>query len=249
MSSSLSVVIPAYNEATALDSALSKLIEHLSSDEKSELIVVDDGSTDGSRSLLSAVSWPRLRVISHPRNRGKGAAVRTGMLAATGEIRVFSDADLAYGIAGIDQIVDVLRGGADGAVGVRESRGRWGMHPARAAASRVFSAIVREVAIAGYEDTQCGLKGFTAAAATNLFEHSTIDGFGFDVEILCLARLFGYEISQVPVASVNRRAGRSSTVRLLPATLQMLRDVLRIRRSLRKGAYGQLPGREVSPAG
>lgn len=201
-----------------------------------EVVIVDDGSTDETVRVVTeaARDSTAVRLLSHDKNRGKGAAVRTGMLAAHGKRRIFCDADAAYGLEGIAAVDSALES-ADLAIGSRKESDRklLSAHPLRALASRLFAAVVREVAIAGYEDTQCGLKGFTAETADDLFGRAGIDGFGFDVEILCLATVSGYRITEVPVEEVEKLPGRRSTVRLVPAAAGMLKDVFAVRRILR----------------
>lgn len=230
----LSLIVPAYNEARALELNLPKLLLAAGSD--GEVVIVDDGSTDETVRVVTeaARDSTAVRLLSHDKNRGKGAAVRTGMLAAHGKRRIFCDADAAYGLEGIAAVDSALES-ADLAIGSRKESDRklLSAHPLRALASRLFAAVVREVAIAGYEDTQCGLKGFTAETADDLFGRAGIDGFGFDVEILCLATVSGYRITEVPVEEVEKLPGRRSTVRLVPAAAGMLKDVFAVRRILR----------------
>lgn len=230
----LSLIVPAYNEARALELNLPKLLVAAGGD--GEVVIVDDGSTDETVAVVTeaARDSAAVRLLSHDMNRGKGAAVRTGMLAAHGRRRIFCDADVAYGLEGIAAVDSALER-ADLAIGSRKRSGRrlLSAHPLRALASRLFAAVVREVAVAGYEDTQCGLKGFTAEAAEDLFGRARIDGFGFDVEVLCLASVSGYRITEVPVEEVEKLPGRRSSVRLIPAAAGMLRDVFAVRRNLR----------------
>ncbi|RIK09430.1 MAG: glycosyl transferase family 2 [Acidobacteria bacterium] len=239
----MSLIVPAFNEARTLELTIPRLLEAVGQD--GEVIIVDDGSTDETAAVASdaARRSAALKLVSHDKNRGKGAAVRTGMLAASGGRRVFCDADVAYGLKGIAEVNSALES-ADVAIGSRKGNGRKLLtaHPVRALASRLFASVVREVAIAGYEDTQCGLKGFTAAAAEDLFGRAQIDGFGFDVEILCLASASGYRIAEVPVEELERLPGRRSSVRLVPAAAGMLKDVFAVRRNLRNESGG-LPER------
>lgn len=235
----LSLIVPAYNEARALELNLPKLAIAAGSD--GEVVVVDDGSTDETVAVVTeaARDSKAIRLLSHDKNRGKGAAVRTGMLAARGRRRIFCDADVAYGLEGIAK-VDLALESADLAIGSRKGSDRklLSAHPIRALASRLFAAVVREVAIAGYEDTQCGLKGFTGEAGEDLFGRAQIDGFGFDVELLCLASASGYRIAEVPVEEVEKLPGRRSSVRLIPAAAGMLKDVFAVRRNLRNESGG-----------
>lgn len=226
----LSLVIPAYGEAEILKTTLPQFLDFVG--HQNELIVVDDGSSDSTAEVVLAIEHDSVSLIRHNRNRGKGAAVRTGMLAANGEIRAFCDADLPYGVEGIERVVGGL-GQADVAIGTRLWRhDPISAHPIRALTGHIFSLIVREVAISGYRDTQCGLKAFTASAAAQLFNQSKIDGFGFDVELLCLAATAGLEVVEVEVELSASSRGRKSTVRLIPDAFQMIRDVIRIRKLL-----------------
>ena len=227
----LSVVIPAYNEVDRLEPTLRRVIDFCRAERPSyQLLVVDDGSTDGTAALARRVGQgcPELRVIELDGNRGKGAAVRAGMLAASGRRVLFSDADLATPIEEIGKLEERLAAGADIAIASRAAPGadiRVRQHPLRELMGRSFNLMVRVAGFGGIKDTQCGFKLFTREAAHDLFARAAVDGFAFDVEILWLAR-GRYRIAEVPV--VWRHVEES---KVSPGTdaARMFADILRLR--------------------
>ncbi len=240
---SLTVVLPCYNEAERLPRTLRSLLAHLSGvPGEVEVLVVDDGSTDATVAAVQAIAAadPRVRLLCLSPNRGKGAAVRAGMLAAEGELIVFTDADGSYGPSELDRIVGALAE-APVAIGARvTSSGPL----TRRVASRVFSLAIRVLVGLPFPDTQSGLKGFRRAAARAIFSHARLDGFAFDVEALVLAGRLGFDVVEVGVQAIERRG---SKVRVLADARQMLGDVWAVRRTVDKGAYGgvqQHPARQ-----
>ncbi len=200
----LSVVIPAYNEVARLEPTLRRVIDYCRAQHPDfEILVVDDGSTDGTPALVERVAADeeRVRLIALGANRGKGAAVRTGVLAARGREVLFSDADLATPIEELDNLRLRLADGCDIAIGSRAAPGadiRVRQHPVRELMGRTFNLMVRLAALGGIRDTQCGFKLFRRAAALDLFGRARLDGFAFDVEVLWLAR-GRYQVAEVPV--------------------------------------------------
>ena len=227
----LSVVIPAYNEAPRLEPTLRRIIDFCRAERPSyQVLVVDDGSTDGTSALARRVGQgcPELAVIELGGNRGKGAAVRAGMLAASGRRILFSDADLATPIEEIGKLEDRLADGADIAIASRAAPGadiRVRQHPLRELMGRSFNLMVRIAAFGGIKDTQCGFKLFTRQAAHDLFARAAVDGFAFDVEILWLAK-GRYQIAEVPVVW---RHVEESKVSPGSDAARMFLDLLRIR--------------------
>jgi dolichyl-phosphate beta-glucosyltransferase len=240
----LTVVLPCYNEAERLPGTLRTLLAHLSGTSgQVEVLVVDDGSTDATVMVADAVAAVdrRVRVLSYQPNRGKGFAVRTGMLAAEGELIVFTDADGSYGPSELDRIMGAL-GEAPVAIGTR-ANGTSGP-VARRAASRVFNLAIRGSLGLPYGDTQSGLKGFRRAAAQQIFRHTRVDGFAFDVEVLWLARWLRLEVAEVRVQATERQG---SKVQMLADALGMLGEVWAIRRARTNGAYGDM-GQTPTPS-
>lgn len=239
MTPALSLVIPAYNEQARLPYTLAE-IEHYICGENldCEVIVVDNGSRDATSVVVqqAAVRFPRLRLLRTDR-RGKGLAVRTGVLAAQAPVVVFADADLSWAVEDLTRIgsmVDERR--APVVIGSREGFGarRIGEPIYRHLMGRVFNGVVQALAVPGIEDSQCGFKAFSRDAAHAIFGRQRIDGFGFDVEVLYLARRLGYPIRVVPLRWEHKENSRVAPVR---DTLLMLSDVVRVRFSGWRGLY------------
>jgi len=245
----LSIVIPAYNEERRLPRTLEKIASYLErQDYRSEIIVVDDGSEDGTVGVVEdfMASHPHLRLIKND-HRGKGYAVRTGMLAARGKYVLFSDADLATPIEEAEKLLPFLEAGHDIAIGSREGIGarRYGEPWYRHLMGRVFNLLVRLIVLKGFRDTQCGFKCFRREVARDLFHRVNLYGAeagqvrggavtGFDVEILLLARKAGYSVVEVPVEWYY---GANARVNLLRAPLRMFNDILRVRLNDWSGGY------------
>lgn len=240
MGTTLSLVIPAYNEARRLPPFLAAVRAYLDRryPDAYEVIVVDDGSRDGLPVALAAVAaeWPRLVVLRHAQNQGKGAAVRTGMLAAQGEWLLFADAD---GATPIDQevlLADALRGGADVAIGSRLAQAahvtrsrRW----TRGLAGRGFAWVARRCLGVAPRDTQCGFKMFRRDVGRELFLASRESGYLFDLELLALAGRRGYRCVEVPVNWSEVPGGQ---LRLWRDSWKMLLGLWRVRRQLAQDA-------------
>jgi dolichyl-phosphate beta-glucosyltransferase len=236
----LTVILPCYNEAERLPGTLQALLAHLSAAPgEVEVLVVDDGSTDATVSVAEAVAAVdgRVRVLSYRPNRGKGFAVRTGMLAAQGELAVFTDADGSYSPGDLDRIVAALDQ-APVAIGTRAGGASGPV--ARRAASRVFNLAIRGVLGLPFGDTQSGLKGFRRAAAQQIFRQARVDGFAFAVEVLWLARQLRLEVAEVGVQAMERQG---SKVQMVADALGMLGEVWTVRRTRTTRADG-----EVGPA-
>ena len=226
----LSVVIPAFNESARIVATLDALAQYLGGQEyKSEVLVVDDGSVDGTADLV--LQWAADRsdtfVISIP-HAGKGWAVRAGMLAARGSYRFMCDADLAMPVHWIGAFVERMEAGLDVVIGSREAVGarRFDEPAYRHMMGRVFNRVVRVMAVRGFQDTQCGFKCFRAEAAEQLFRLQRTKGMGFDVEILFLAVKRGINIEEMPIDWYHQDI---SKVRPGADTIDMLKDTIVIR--------------------
>ena len=228
----VSLVIPAFNEAGRIGGTVSQVCAYLDRQPYDwELIVVIDGGAKGAadEARAAAGSRPNVRVLENDINRGKGYSVRRGFLEATGDRRVFIDADLSLPIEGLDGMMARFDAGADVVIASRTAPGSRveGAPPAgRDVMSKVFNLAVQAVAVPGIADTQCGFKGFTASAADAIFSAAKSDRFGFDVEALYLARKHGFTIVELPV--ICRYHGGSSVNRVSDG-LRMFADVVAIR--------------------
>jgi dolichyl-phosphate beta-glucosyltransferase len=234
----LSVVIPAYNEALRLPATLARVRAHLAGrGVPHEIVVVDDGSSDATAEVARAAG-ETVRVLRHEPNRGKGYAVRRGMLAAAGERRLMTDADLSTPIEELVKLEAAIDRGFDVAIGSRAVAGATiEVHqPAyREAIGRLFNVLVQALLLPGLADTQCGFKLFTAGAAEAAFGACHLDGFSFDAEALYVARRRGLRIAEVPVVWRNDAATRVG----LGAGGAAFADLVRIRLLARRGAYGR----------
>lgn len=228
----LSVVIPAYNEATRITRPLEALRAFLAAHvTDAEILVVDDGSTDATAAVVRAMPADRvpIRLIALPRNRGKGAAARAGLAEAAFPLVLLSDADLSTPMTSLGPLHAAVTAGADVAIGSRATAGArllvrqpwW-----REGMGRTFNRVVRRTTGLPFHDTQCGFKLFRRTALPLLLAPSRIDGFAFDVELLLRARRAGLTVVEVPV---EWHHDFQSRVRPVRHSLQMLRDLWRVR--------------------
>lgn len=234
----LSVIIPVYREARLLSSNLLDLSAYLDSiPVKSELIVVDDGSGD-TVSIQNAVESHAGILLTNPQNLGKGAAIQRGMLAANGAIRIFTDADLPYELEAIERFYYHLANtGNSIAIGDRnlpESRYYNEVPLIRKLLSKLFGHFVSLILPGGNYDSQCGLKAFSAEAATDIFPLVRIKRYAFDVEILYIALKKGYKLSKLPV---KLRNWEGSNMHIIRDGFTMIKDLLLIKLNYWTGAY------------
>ncbi|GAA1666193.1 dolichyl-phosphate beta-glucosyltransferase [Fodinicola feengrottensis] len=227
----LSVIIPAYNEQDRLGTSLAAVHRHLNASGVAwEVIVADDGSTDGTAALVERLTStdPRVKVLRADQNKGKGDAVRRGILASHGKRVLYCDADLATPIEEIAVLRAELDSGFDAAIGSRAGQQALievSQRRVRVWLGRLGNRLIQLLAVPGIADTQCGFKMFDGDKARQVFALSVIDGWGFDVEILRLFRQFGWTISEVPVRWAHQPG---SKVRPLDY-LRVLMDVVRVR--------------------
>ena len=237
-----SIVIPAYNEAARILPSLRAITAYMRDrGQPYEILVVDDGSTDATASVVEALlaSTPEIRLLRNPRRQGKGAAVRQGMREAVGRLQLFADADGATPIQELAQLEQALTAGADLAIGSRALASRLPGYAIKARLHRtllgnLFNRIVRLSGLRGIADTQCGFKLFRRPIAQDLFSVSSIDGYSFDLELLYIARQRGYHIAEIPV---NWSDQPGSKVHALRDGLSMLRELALIKRKNAKGRY------------
>ncbi|MEO6988235.1 MAG: glycosyltransferase [Aquihabitans sp.] len=239
----LTVVIPAFREADRIAASVERVRRDLADSIEGhdlEIVVVDDGSDDGTADAARASTADQ--VLELPTNRGKGAAVAAGVAVANGRTIAFTDADLAYAPVQILRLLDAVESGWDVVVGSRHHHQTTTVVAARRlrdAGGRVINAATRLVLVGGHDDTQCGLKAFRSDVATVLFDHIITDGFAFDIELFFLAERYGLSLTEVPVDVEN---SDSSTVRVARDAVRLLVDLVRIRRGARRGVYDLVPG-------
>lgn len=231
----LSVVIPAYNEEKRILPTLQATVEFCQSRKYSfELIIVDDGSTDATVGVVTSFAQRTagISLIQSDKNRGKGSAVRQGMLAASGQFILFQDADGSSPIKELTKLIDAIELGAEVAVGSRNTDSasvhrtvRW--H--RKFTGNTFNSLVQAALVPGIKDTQCGFKLFTKNAAQNIFRLSLEDGFCFDVEILALANRLNYKVAEI---GIDWHDMSGSKVSLVQDSVKMFVALLRIKRRL-----------------
>ena len=230
----LSFIIPAYNEESRIEQSLHKAVEYFAGQSyAAEIIVVDDGSRDGT--VRVAHSFPSVRVLQQPRNRGKGAAVRRGMLESNGVYRIFSDADFSTPVGETAKVLGRLEQGADICIGSRaldETYIKVHQPWYRERMGKLFNFFVQALLFKGIKDTQCGFKGFRAEAAEAVFSRTKLDGFSFDVEALYLAKLLRLKVDQVAVEWYN---DERTTVNPLTDATRMFFELLSIKRLHRNG--------------
>lgn len=237
----LSIIIPAYNEEALIASTLDCLHTYLSARREGyEIIVVDDGSQD--RTVESVQNWRTkndadLHVLLNEQNMGKGFSIQRGIRESRGRYIVFIDADLPYELRAIDDFLIALRNGCDLAVGSRVLPGSQvkGVPVLRYVAGQIFSWMVQAVLFTGLPDTQCGFKSFTSQAAREIFQRVTIGGFGFDVEMLFIARKLRLSVQPVAVQMIEHR--QRSRVRLMSDSLKMFANLFMVRWNDIQGKY------------
>jgi dolichyl-phosphate beta-glucosyltransferase len=245
ITATLTLVFPCYNEAERLPRTLGTYLGRLPQmPGQVEVLVVDDGSTDDTAAVAGTVAAgdARVRVIRCERNRGKGFAVRTGMLAAEGELVVFTDADGSYRPDDVERIMAALAD-APVAIGSRDLHIQ-ASSATRQLASMLFNHAMRTMLDLPFRDTQCGLKGFRRQAALEVFGRARLDGFAFDAEVLYLARHLGLRVAEVGVKADERDG---SKVRVAIDALTMLGEALAVRRAAASGAYDRDPSRHPAP--
>lgn len=240
----LSIIIPAYNEESRLPAYLAGILDYVKHHEIFyEILVVDDGSIDSTSAAVETIAAEnsRVKLIRLPHNRGKGYAVRAGMLQASGTLRLFTDADGATPITELERLRKAVDAGADVAIAsraLRDASCTVNAHLHRRVIGAIFNFIVTALTVKGIHDTQCGFKLFTDEAANTVFPLQRIDDFGFDVEILFLCQQRGYRIAEVPV---NWTDIAGSKLSLFRDSWRMFTDIFKIRLNEITGAYRPSP--------
>jgi dolichyl-phosphate beta-glucosyltransferase len=238
-----SIILPAYNESARIGATLDKILAHATRcGWNVEVIVVNDGSTDGTAEIVREYAGRHavLRLLENPGNQGKGFSVRNGMLHAQGDILLFSDADLSSPIEEADKLFAAIANGADIAIGSRwlDSRLQIRRQPLyRRLFGRIFNLALRIILGLRFKDTQCGFKAFTLRSARAIFPLQKIERWGFDPELLYLAKKMGSVVAEVPVAWSHREGTRIHPLR---DGIRMFGELLRIRWYALKGNYARI---------
>ena len=233
----VSLVIPMYNESSIIDEALETFSSYMAQTfEDWELIFVDDGSADGCGNAVEAAHEKdnRIRLCRYVPNHGKGYAVRTGVLAAQGDLILFTDCDNAYGTEALGKLAQTLSDSdADIVVGSRNlsADGYEGYTPLRKLASKTYIKVISIAASFKLSDSQCGIKGFRHDIAKKIFSNCEVDRFAFDLEVILIAMKLGAKIAEMPVKIINHR---ESTVHVLRDSVKMLRDVRKMKKRIKK---------------
>ncbi len=234
----ISIIIPAFNEETRLPATLKEIRKFLTSKKiKAEVIVVDDGSTDNTVAAAVKLKWPALKVIKNPKNMGKGFSVKNGIQHASGSIMLFTDADLSTPIKHLIEFKKYAETGYGVVIASRDipgSRVKVAQSHLRELGGKFFNLLVRLVAGLPLHDTQCGFKCFTRKAAAEIFSRQTINGFGFDVEVLYIAKKMGFKIMETPVEWTNSPATKVS---FLKDSTRMFAELFKIRLNDLMGRY------------
>jgi len=238
----LSIIIPALNEENRLPSTLEKTFGFFSSQPyEYEVVVVENGSQDRTLQIAQefASVHPQYRVL-HESARGKGLAVRRGVLEARGEYRFMCDADLSMPISEVNRFIPPQITDCDIAIGSREGHGaiRYDEPYYRHAGGRLINLMIRLLALPGLNDTQCGFKCFHCQAAEDIFRYQTLTGWSFDIELLYIARKRGYRMIEIPIPWYFNPQSKLNAVL---DSVRMGRDILTIRRNARKGLYDRKP--------
>ncbi|MBW1989048.1 MAG: glycosyltransferase family 2 protein [Deltaproteobacteria bacterium] len=237
----VSVVIPLYNEARCLEKNAAATLAHLESGGRThELLLVNDGSTDRTPEVVQRLAdeHPAIRALGYAENRGKGCAVRTGMLAAHGDFVVFMDADLAVPLKHLDDCIHALESGADAAIASRHAQGA-AIEVPESPLRRFMGEVFRQMCIRGMgiraSDVTCGMKAFTRRAAREVFSRAWVDRWSYDAEILLLAQRLNLKVAEIPVRWFHNP---DSAVRVGRDAVESFRDLVLIRWRLASGKYG-----------
>lgn len=231
-----SLCIPMYNESSIIKETAATLHEYMSANfEDYEIIFSDDGSKDGCGDMVREMGLPCVRVVGYEQNMGKGYAVRTAMLAAEGDIVMFTDADLAYGTDVIKQVYETFEANPDAemVIGSRNLHkdGYEGYTAIRKLASKVYIKVLAIVGGFKLSDSQCGCKAFRGDAAKKIFARCEVNRFAFDFECILWAAKFGMKIVEMPVKIINHRESKVSVLR---DSFKMVRDIIKMKKRIKK---------------
>ena len=232
----ISVCVPMYNESSIIADTAAKLhrymTEHFEND--FEIVFSDDGSRDGSADIVNSLGFSGVRVVGYEKNQGKGCAVRTGVLASEGDIVMFTDADLAYGMDIIEEAFKILVKGEYPVLVASRAKhkdGYEGYTPIRKLASRTYIKVLNLFGGIKISDAQCGFKGFSGDIARRIFPHCQTNNFAFDLEVILIAQKMNLRIYELPAKIINHR---ESKVNVIKDAFKMLKEISRIKKNVKK---------------
>lgn len=232
----ISVCVPMYNESSIIADTAAKLhrymTEHFEND--FEIVFADDGSRDGSADIVNSLRLSGVRVVGYEKNQGKGCAVRTGVLASEGDIVMFTDADLAYGMDIIEETFKILVKGEYPVLVASRAKhkdGYEGYTPIRKLASRTYIKVLNLFGGIKISDAQCGFKGFRGDIARRIFSHCQTNNFAFDLEVILIAQKMNLRIYELPAKIINHR---ESKVNIIKDAFKMLKEISRIKKNVKK---------------
>ncbi len=237
----ISLVIPMYNESSIIADTAKSVNDYMSKTFSDyEVLFVDDGSKDNSAEIVESLAFPNIRVTGYGGNQGKGAAIKHGMLEASGDVIMFTDADLAYGLEVVKRVYDIFESDPETKM-VTGSRnlsadGYEGYTLLRKIMSKTYIKILCIVGGFKLSDSQCGCKAFSGKAAKDIFSRCEVKGFAFDFEAILWAGKLGYKITEMPVKIINHR---ESKVNVIKDTVRMLRDLRRIKKNVKAKAKSE----------
>lgn len=242
MKTNISIVIPCYNEEHRIEITLNKIQQYIlknSIECDYQIVLVDNNSTDNTLNILKSYQkkFENFKIVSATEFKGKGWAVKKGILNADGDIIVFSDADLSTPIEELQKIIFEINNGADIVIGSRQHKDSniiRHQNFLRESMGKIFNIILRKILYTEFKDTQCGFKGFKKDAGLKLFRLSKVKTFAFDAEILFLANKLNYKIVEIPIKWINSPA---SKVRIIKDSLKMLFDLIKVRTDYKNGKY------------
>ncbi|MDD5639543.1 MAG: glycosyltransferase family 2 protein [Candidatus Pacebacteria bacterium] len=237
----ISIIIPAFNEEKRLPITLHEIFDFLKSEKMTaEIIVVNDGSFDNTSSVVENLfkEYSRLKLINLEKNQGKGFAVKTGILSAEGKFIIFLDSDNSTSLSHIKDVKNMLEQGYDIVIGSREINGAKIIQKQpylREKIGKIFNFFTKTIKLSEYEDTQCGFKGFKEDIAKNIFSKTKINGFAFDIEVLCIAKKSNYKIKEIPVYWKDNIDSKVSVKNIW----NIFWDIWKIKINLIQGRYGK----------
>jgi len=237
MAQKISLVIPAYNEEKLIVSSIKNILTYMIKNKYNfEVIVVDDGSKDKTKEKVRSIKDKHVKLLSYKPNKGKGHAVKTGMLAAKGDLLLFLDADLSTPIEEIEKVIPQIKtyDVVIASRALKESKIKVHQPFYRELIGKVFNKMVQLLAVWGIKDTQCGFKMFTRKAANIIFKRQRIYGWAFDVELLFIAKKYHLKIKEMPVTWINEGDSRVSPIK---SSIQMFLQILRINLNNIRGYY------------